>query len=112
MILGYSADNVAFGMGGALLQHMNRDTQKFAMKASAAKVNGKWRDVFKDPVTDFGKRSKKGRLELFYNHINGAYTTARENEDHVHFRMLETVYENGKLIRDQSLTEIRDIAKL
>ena len=111
-ILGFSADNVAFGMGGALLQHMNRDTQKFAMKASAAKVKGEWRDVFKDPVTDFGKRSKKGRLELFYNHISNTYSTARENEDKVHNRMLETVYENGKLIRDQSLTEIRDIAKL
>ena len=111
MILGYSADNVAFGMGGALLQHMNRDTQKFAMKASAAKVNGEWRDVFKDPVTDFGKRSKKGRLDLFYNHMNNTYSTARENEDHVHFRMLETVYENGRLVRDQTLSEIRSIAK-
>jgi len=111
-ILGFSADNVAFGMGGALLQHMNRDTQKFAMKASAAKVNGEWKDVFKDPVTDFGKRSKKGKLDLFYNHMNNTYSTARENEDHVHFRMLETVYENGKLIRNQSLTEIREIAKL
>lgn len=111
-MLGYSADNVAFGMGGALLQHMNRDTQKFAMKASAAKVNGEWRDVFKDPITDFGKRSKKGRLDLFYNHITNTYSTAREHEDHIHNRMLETVYENGKLIRDQSLTEIREIAKL
>lgn len=33
---GYSADNIAFGMGGQLLQIVNRDTNKFAMKASAA----------------------------------------------------------------------------
>lgn len=58
--LGYSADNIAFGMGGALLQQIDRDTQKFAMKCSAIVVNGETRDVFKDPVTDPGKRSKAG----------------------------------------------------
>jgi len=99
-------------MGGALLQHMNRDTQKFAMKASAAKVSGEWRDVFKDPVTDFGKRSKKGKLELFYDDITNTYSTARETEETNHFRMLETVYENGKLLRDQTLADIRQIAEI
>ena len=49
---GWSADNLAFGMGGALLQQLNRDTQKFAFKCSAAELNGKWQAVFKDPVTD------------------------------------------------------------
>jgi len=62
-IMGYSADNIAFGMGGALLQMVNRDTQKFAMKCSAAKINGEWVDVFKDPITDPGKTSKKGILD-------------------------------------------------
>ncbi len=59
-----SADNIAFGMGGALLQKLNRDSMRFAMKASYARVDGQWRDVFKDPVTDSGKRSKRGRLAL------------------------------------------------
>jgi nicotinamide phosphoribosyltransferase len=57
---GFAADNIAFGMGGGLLQHLNRDTQKFAMKCSAARINGVWVDVYKDPVTDPGKASKKG----------------------------------------------------
>ena len=109
-IAGYSADNVAFGMGGALLQHMNRDSQRFAMKASAVKVNGEWRDVFKDPVTDFGKRSKKGRLELYFNHMNNTYHTDLEGSDKVHYPQLETVYENGELVRTQSLGAIRDLA--
>jgi nicotinamide phosphoribosyltransferase len=61
-IAGYSADNIAFGQGGALLQQVNRDTLKFAMKCSAARVNGEWRDVYKDPVTDTGKKSKRGML--------------------------------------------------
>ncbi len=58
--LGYSAENIAFGSGGDLMQKLDRDTQKFAIKCSAAKVKGEWRDVFKDPITDPGKKSKKG----------------------------------------------------
>lgn len=57
---GFSASNIAFGMGGGLLQQVNRDTFKFAMKASAAEIDGSWYDVFKDPVTDTGKKSKRG----------------------------------------------------
>lgn len=58
---GWSADNIAFGQGGALLQQVNRDTCKFAMKCSAIRVNGEWRDVYKDPIGDSGKKSKRGR---------------------------------------------------
>lgn len=61
---GISTDNIAFGMGGAMLQKMDRDTQKFAMKCSAICVNGVWRDVFKAPIGDVTKVSKKGRLDL------------------------------------------------
>jgi nicotinamide phosphoribosyltransferase len=64
---GWSADNIAFGCGGGLLQKVDRDTQKFAMKCSAMKVNGEWIDVFKDPITDKVKKSKKGRLMLYKN---------------------------------------------
>lgn len=64
-VLGYSADNIAFGMGGALLQIVDRDTQKFAMKCSSACVNGEWIDVQKDPITDAGKKSKAGRVTLW-----------------------------------------------
>ena len=64
---GWSADNIAFGMGGALLQQLDRDTQKFAMKCSSAQVNGEWIDVQKDPITDSGKKSKAGRVQLWTN---------------------------------------------
>lgn len=58
---GFAADNVAFGMGGALLQQVNRDTFGFAMKCCAIKINGVWQDVFKEAP---GKNSKRGRLTL------------------------------------------------
>lgn len=44
---GYAAGNVAFGSGGALLQKLNRDTQKCAFKCCEAIVNGEKRNVFK-----------------------------------------------------------------
>jgi nicotinamide phosphoribosyltransferase len=104
---GWSIDNVAFGSGGGLLQKMNRDTQKFAFKCSAADVNGAWRDVMKDPITDSGKRSKAGRLALVRE--NGSYRTVRE-EEAVRLGLaneLVTVFENGQLLIDDSFADIR-----
>lgn len=106
---GYSADNVAFGMGGALLQGINRDTQKFAMKCSWIDVNGVGHDVYKDPITDSGKRSKKGRLKLVRTLTDGEYVTLREEvfiktprED-----MLVEVFRNGKILKEYTFEEVR-----
>lgn len=60
----FAVSNVAFGSGGGLLQKFNRDTYKFAIKCSAAVVNGKMRYVHKDPVDDPGKKSKSGYVYL------------------------------------------------
>ena len=116
-LAGYSADNVAFGQGGALLQIVNRDDQKFAMKCSAALVDGKWVDVFKDPITDKGKRSKKGKLKLgktlLEQRKDGTqdihYFTVQANEpdfDKI-TDVLEVVFENGVLVRDMTFDEVR-----
>jgi nicotinamide phosphoribosyltransferase len=106
-VAGYSADNVVFGQGGALLQIVNRDDQKFAMKCSAALVDGKWVDVFKDPVTDQGKQSKKGKMKLAWTG-NGlaTFTTRDEGYDNA-FDVLEVVFENGVLTRDMTFDEVR-----
>lgn len=104
----FSASNIAFGIGGSLLQKVNRDTLKFAYKCSAIIVDGKLRDVYKQPITDAGKASKKGRLDLILNYgnyetvkIEDAETLALENS------ALEIVYENGELLVDDNLDEIR-----
>ena len=100
---GWSADNVGFGMGGALLQKLDRDTQKFAFKCSCATVNGEDREVFKDPITDHGKKSKKGRLKLV--HENGQYQTKalQEAGDDI----LQTVFENGIILREVDFETIK-----
>lgn len=56
---GFHPDNLVFGMGGAMLQAVDRDTLMFAMKANAICIDGKWQDVYKDPVHG-GKTSKRG----------------------------------------------------
>jgi nicotinamide phosphoribosyltransferase len=115
MAMGWSADNIAFGMGGALLQIVDRDTQKFALKASSACINGTWVDVQKDPVTDPGKKSKKGRVELWKS--GGEYQSSVEQPKGWTDRGLEwksalqKVFENGKLYNEISFEEIRANAR-
>lgn len=105
---GYSADNVAFGQGGALLQQINRDTLEFAMKCSAAYINGEWVDVFKDPVTSKMKKSKKGRLAL--NLVDGKFETVRL-EDSKGDDYLRVRYIDGAVVNETNFTEIRERAK-
>ncbi len=100
---GYSGDNIAFGMGGALLQHMNRDTQEFAMKASAIMVNGEWRDVSKSPIGQASKKSKGGRFTV--TNEQGQWSTLPY--DPAVDSMLAPVYENGALLRDVSFAQVR-----
>lgn len=99
---GYSASNLAFGMGGALLQGHNRDTQKFAMKCSHVTVNGEDVPVFKDPVTDPGKRSKSGRLDTEY--FEGRYRTLSSKSP---YSIMQTVFENGESFNETTLEVVR-----
>jgi len=106
---GWSADNLAFGMGGAMLQGVNRDTLNFAMKASDAKVEGMWRDVYKDPVTQSMKKSKRGRLALIKK--DGEFKTIRQTDLENHAdNLLATVFEDGRLVETTSFEEVRERA--
>jgi nicotinamide phosphoribosyltransferase len=100
---GWSADNISFGMGGALGQMVNRDTQKFAMKASSVCIDGVWRDVQKDPITDPGKRSKAGRVTLYKNR-DGSYYSGVEDWPSP---AMETVFKNGELVTEYTFEEVR-----
>lgn len=104
---GFSASNIAFGMGGKLLQSgLDRDTQRFAQKASAARVKGEWRDIYKDPVTDPGKASKRGMLDLV--HTNDNYrTVSLFDPDSLRHSVLECVYDSGYLPVPVSFDTVR-----
>ncbi|AJC49355.1 nicotinate phosphoribosyltransferase [Allofrancisella guangzhouensis] len=113
---GYSAENIAFGMGGALLQgnfesSVNRDSFKFAIKCSAIKRGDKVIGVLKNPSTDPAKKSKKGRLDLIKD-SDGRYKTIQLDENYQIGQyhpnsQLHTYYENGHITTELSLAEIR-----
>ncbi|WMJ74247.1 nicotinate phosphoribosyltransferase [Cytophagaceae bacterium ABcell3] len=115
---GISAENLVLGMGGALLQKVDRDTQKFAIKCSYAEVNGEEVQVRKSPVEmdDKGnivksfKKSKGGKLKLVLE--NGRYSTVAENEFPELPDQLEVVFENGEIKKEHTFEEIRDRAAL
>lgn len=106
--VGFAADNVAFGMGGALLQQVNRDTFGYAMKCCAIKINGVWNDVYKEAV---GKNSKRGRLTLI-DTPSGPTTCKFEDVPHGARELLKVVYEvvDGVPITPNFLTfgEVRE----
>lgn len=106
---GFSAENIAFGMGGGLLQQVDRDTLRFAMKCSAMEVGGQWRDVYKQPIGDAGKLSRKGHFALIERH--GTLTTQRrEAGETLANDLLQTVFRHGRLLLETGFDAIRDRA--
>jgi nicotinamide phosphoribosyltransferase len=99
---GFSASNIAFGMGGGLLQRVNRDTQKIAFKLCEATVDGRTVPVAKNPVTDSGKTSKAGNLDLVL--VEGRYQTVPGPRPD---SALVTVFENGEIRKRWSFDEVR-----
>lgn len=104
--LGWSGDNLAVGSGGGLLQKMNRDTLRFAIKASAVLVNGEWRDVQKNPITDTTKKSKAGRWSTFKRGdeiVSAPMTLTRPGFEDI----MATVFEDGVVLKTYDLQEIK-----
>ncbi len=112
---GFSADNIAFGMGGGLLQAWNRDTLKYAMKASAIRIdNGPWIGFSKNPITDQGKRSKEGRLGLVRSSGVGTptYRTLPEDIANKLGNMLRVVYKDGSIVVQDTFEQVRERAEV
>jgi len=100
---------LAYGMGGALLQQQNRDTQRMAIKASAINRHGVWMDVHKDPKTDPGKASKAGRFSLVDRSVDGRgdfVTVAEPGGNDSYGNVLETVFLDGELKREQTYEQV------
>lgn len=110
-----SLDNLAFGMGGGLLQKVDRDTLKYAMKASArCDSSGEWYDVYKDPITDSGKTSKKGRLGLIETCGLGncGYQTVPKEIADEKGNVMRPVFRNGELLVEDDFETVRSCAAL
>lgn len=110
---GWSAENIVFGMGGGLLQKINRDTQRFAFKSCAQKRDDVWYDIFKEPL-EGGKSSKSGRLKLvadIESSVDGG-TMITVPWDFPGKDILETVFENGVLLKEYEFIQARKNAEL
>jgi nicotinamide phosphoribosyltransferase len=106
---GFAIDNIAFGMGGGLLQLVNRDTLRFAMKANAMRdAAGVWHDVAKAPATDPGKASKAGRQTVVRE--GGRLVAKRQGALGDAEDLLVPVWRNGTLLVRHSFAEVRERA--
>lgn len=102
----FSIENVVFGMGGKLLQSsVGRDTFMDACKVCYAEIDGVGMDIYKDPITDTGKKSKRGQLKLIK--LDGEYTTVRKEEYPEIPDELVTVFENGELLNEITFDVVR-----
>jgi len=107
----FASDCIVLGVGSYTYTYVTRDTFGLAMKATHAKIDGVPREIFKDPATDGGKAAKKsakGLLKVTYDKDTKDYTlhqsvTPEEEEQ----GELVTVFENGKMVREFTLAEIR-----
>lgn len=108
---GFASTNVVLGIGSYTYQYNTRDTFGFAMKATYGEVNGEGRAIFKDPITDDGtKKSAKGLMKIikenntFILKDQVSWDEEREGE-------LKEVFRDGKLLMNQTLSEIRKTVK-
>lgn len=121
---GFASTNVVFGIGSYTYQYNTRDTFGFAMKATYAVVNGEERFLLKDPKTDDGtKKSLTGRVVVYENPSNDYKSSSfgqlmavdgLNNNEHAKYKgidLLEDVFVDGSLVREQTLAEIREILK-
>lgn len=119
---GFSSSNLGFGMGGGLLQKLDRDTQRMAYKVSAVRMSAPdddgrvWRHTSKRPATDKSKASKGGRFTLLRwdaTHEDDAYTGLGHIDDEVeappYFKndVMETAYEDGRILLCESFADVR-----
>lgn len=110
---GYDSSNINFGSGGWLCQKFDRDILGFAIKCSNVTLeDGTEMCVFKDPITDKGKTSKKGKVSTYFDRATETFEVGLVNNGSMgRPEILETVIENGKLIKEYTLTQVRENAQ-
>lgn len=104
---GFASGNIVFGIGSYTYQHVTRDTFGTAIKATWAQIKGVGHDLFKDPATDNGiKKSACGLIRVEFedgNFVMYDHQTVDQEEQ----GLLATVFDDGHLVRSESLADIR-----
>jgi nicotinamide phosphoribosyltransferase len=105
---GYSADNITFGWGHKLLQEAARDDHQYAQKTSAMERNGQWIGQRKKPATAAGKSSLEGRYSVVQKEDGRFLNVRNDNDEYLPNDILLPHFENGELLIDYNLSEIRE----
>ncbi len=114
----WSSDNLVVGSGGGLLQKWNRDTLRFAIKASHGTINGVGFDIYKDPITaNTGvetKKSKRGLLKVAQ--IGKSFQTISSSSCeptmfNQYVDAMEPIFANGEILGTHSFNAIKERAK-
>ena len=106
---GFCASNLVLGVGSYTYQYKSRDSLGFAMKATWCQINGESIDIYKDPKTDNGvKKSLRGRIGVYYDDYMQLTAYDQVDKATEEGGELITIFEDGKLVKEYSLAEIRD----
>ena len=125
---GFASSNIVFGIGSYTYNMNTRDTFGFALKTTYGVVLGEELMLYKDPITDSGeKKSQKGMVSVFRDEkfdeiiykdeldavdkqhsLDMANRFKDQHRNSEWYEMLQPVYEDGKLLRETSLNEIRE----
>ena len=112
---GFASSNVVLGIGSYTYNMNTRDTFGFALKTTYGVVNGKELLLYKDPITDDGtKKSQRGMVAVVnkdskLEYIDNLYKADKEKQ--LDNDLLIPVFEDGKLLKDWTLEEIRETVK-
>ncbi|AMC33351.1 nicotinate phosphoribosyltransferase [Janthinobacterium sp. B9-8] len=105
---GFASTNVVFGIGSYTYQYVTRDTDGFAVKATFAKISGTDKEIFKAPKTGDGtKNSAKGLVAVYKNQQGEFYLKDQASWSDVYNCEFIPVFENGKILNEVSLAEVR-----
>lgn len=106
---GFAATNLVLGIGSYTYQYKTRDSLGFAMKATWCQVNGEPREIFKNPKTDSGmKKSLKGLIRVDADETGAYRATDCVTPEQERGGCLEPVFEDGVLLKEVSMKEIRE----
>ncbi len=102
------ASQCVFGIGSYTYQYNTRDTLGLAVKATYCEVDGAGREIFKKPITDDGmKNSAKGLLRVDKGADGRLVLKDQVTREEEQGGELTTVFENGKLVKETTLADIR-----
>lgn len=106
---GFASTNIVFGVGSYTMNVNSRDSLGIAVKSTYCVVSGEDREIYKDPITDDGeKKSAKGLTAVFKDKDGEYYLKDQATWNEVNNCELKTVFKDGKLLVDHTLSEIRE----